>query len=142
MNTEKEKEKEIDECSKLILNAAGIQFVYLDQLDGLTVYRELLLSELKYDEIKKLIPYLKSKYSSSDMTSLQKNAEQLQKWPLLNIVRQILSRYQFRMVPIRKSDGYTLNGVKKYKRLFRIERKSVGSIIGNDDNDLSEDILT
>jgi hypothetical protein len=25
------------------------------------------------------------------------------------------------MTPIRKSDGYTLNGVKKYKRYFHIE---------------------
>jgi hypothetical protein len=138
-NQMEEKENQLDKNDKeleiILLNAAGIQFTDLNQLDGLTIYRELLLSDSKYEEIKKLIPTLKTKYSSSIMTSLQKNAEKVQKWPLLNIVRQILARFHFRMVPIRKSDGYTLDGVKKYKRLFRIERKPLAS---NDDNDLSE----
>jgi hypothetical protein len=57
------------------------------------------------------------------MTSLQKNAEKEQKWPLLNLVRQILNVYNYKMEPIRKSDGYTLEGVKKYKRFFQIIKK-------------------
>jgi hypothetical protein len=56
------------------------------------------------------------------MTSLQKNAEQCQKWPLLNLVRQILSVYSYKMTPIRKADGYNNKGIKKYKRYFRIEK--------------------
>lgn len=136
-----ENENQMDKNDKdleiFLLNAAGIQFTDLNQLDGLTIYRELLLSDSKYEEVKKLIPTLKTKYSSSVMTSLQKNAEKVQKWPLLNIVRQILARFHFRMIPIRKSDGYTLDGVKKYKRLFRIERMaSVAPFLDNDDNDL------
>jgi len=137
---DKDKENQLDQKEKeleiFLLNAAGIQFAELDQLDGLTIYRELLLSDSKYEEVKKLIPTLKTKYSSSVMTSLQKNAEKVQKWPLLNIVRQLLARVHFRMVPIRKSDGYTLDGVKKYKRFFRIERiQGAASILNNDDND-------
>jgi hypothetical protein len=58
------------------------------------------------------------------MTSLQKNADKSQKWPLLNLVRQILNVYDYKMDPIRKSDGYTLEGVKKYKRYFLINKKS------------------
>ena len=57
------------------------------------------------------------------MTSLQKNADKSQKWPLLNFVRQILNTYGYKMEPIRKSDGYTLEGVKKYKRYFQIKIK-------------------
>jgi hypothetical protein len=56
------------------------------------------------------------------MTSLQKNAETIQKWPLLNIVRQILQNYNYKMIPIRKCDGYTLDGIKKFKRFFQITR--------------------
>ena len=140
-----EKENQMEKNDKdleiFLLNAAGIQFTDLNQLDGLTIYRELLLSDSKYEEVKKLIPTLKTKYSSSVMTSLQKNAEKVQKWPLLNIVRQILARFHFRMIPIRKSDGYTLDGVKKYKRLFRIERMtSVAPFLDDDDNDNDNDL--
>ena len=86
--------------------------------------RDQLLSDNKYEEVKKLLPELKKIYSSSLMTSLQKNADKSQKWPLLNLVRQILNTHGYKMDPIRKSDGYTLEGVKKYKRYFLIKKKS------------------
>jgi hypothetical protein len=110
----------MDEESKLVLKIVGLEIDDFKNIDGLIIPRETLLSDNKYEEVKKLIPELKKKYSSSFMTSLQKNAEQSQKWPLLNLIRQILNVYGFKMVPIRKSDGYTLEGVKKYKRYFQI----------------------
>ena len=113
----------MDEVSKLILKQAGLEFNNEDNLNEQIIPREQLLCEKKYEEIKKLIPDLKKKFSSSFMTSLQKNAEKEQKWPLLNLVRQILNVYNYKMDPIRKSDGYTLEGVKKYKRFFQIIKK-------------------
>ena len=113
----------MDEDSKKILNTIGIIFESINDLDNFFIPREQLLSDLKYEEIKKLIPEIKKKFSSSLMTSLQKNAEKQQKWPLLNLVRQILNVYNFKMDPIRKSDGYTLEGKKKYKRFFQIKKK-------------------
>ena len=41
-----------------------------------------------------------------------------QRWPLINIVRQILKQYNFLFEPIRKSDGYTEDGKKKYTVLI------------------------
>jgi len=113
----------MDKESKIILKNVGIDFENLSELNGLFIPRETLLSDNKYDEIKKLIPELKKNYSSSLMTSLQKTAEQSQKWPLLNLVRQILNIYNYKMEPVRKADGYTLEGVKKYKRFFLIKKK-------------------
>ena len=113
----------MDEYSKKILNNIGINIDPINDLDNFFIPREQLLSDLKYEEIKILIPELKKKFSSSFMTSLQKNAEKEQKWPLLNLVRQILNVYNYKMDPIRKSDGYTLEGVKKYKRFFQIIKK-------------------
>ena len=110
--------------SKKILNTIGINFESIDNLDNFFIPREQLLSDLKYEEIKILIPDLKKKFSSSFMTSLQKNAKQEQKWPLLNLVRQILNVYNYQMEPIRKSDGYTLEGIKKYKRFFQIKKNN------------------
>ena len=113
----------MEEESRIILKEIGFKFSELNDLDGLIIPREELLSDLKYDKIKNLLPNLKKIYSSSFMTCLQKNADLSQKWPLLNLVRQLLSFYNYKMEPIRKSDGYTIEGVKKYKRFFQIKKK-------------------
>lgn len=129
----------MNEESKLVFKLIGLQIQELNELDGLIIPREVLLSDNKYDEVRKLIPNLKQNYSSSLMTSLHKNADKTQRWPLLNLVRQILNTYRYKMEPIRKSDGYTLEGVKKYKRYFEIKKMQ---LITNDNNneDNDEDI--
>ena len=110
-----------------VLSEIGIQIEKLDNAKGLFIERDQLLSDTKYDEVKKLIPQLKQTYSSSFLTSLQKDADKTQKWPLLNLVRQMFSIHGFKMEPIRKSNGYTLEGVKKYKRFFLIREKNNNS---------------
>jgi hypothetical protein len=115
-----------------VLSEIGIQIEKLDNAKGLFIERDQLLSDTKYDEVKKLIPQLKQTYSSSFLTSLQKDADKTQKWPLLNLVRQMFSTHGFKMEPIRKSNGYTLEGVKKYKRFFLIrEKNNSSSLIKN-----------
>jgi hypothetical protein len=113
----------MDDEMKDIFKNIGIECNDFSELNGQIIPREQLLSDSKYDEIKLQIPCLKKKYSSSLITSLQKNADILQKWPLLNFVRQILNIYGYTMEPVRKSDDYTLEGVKKYKRYFIIKKK-------------------
>ena len=107
----------MEETSKFILEYVGLD---TQHLSGQMIPRETLLNNAKYDELKTRIPELKKLFSSSALTSLQKTAEQSQKWPLLNLIRQILNGYKYQMKPIRKSDGYTALGVKKYKRFFLI----------------------
>ena len=114
----------MDDEIKSIFMIVGLEINHFDQLNEMIISRETLLSDDKYDELKYLIPELKKNYSSSFMTSLQKNAEKEQKWPLLNLIRQILHVYGYKMEPIRKSDGYTLEGVKKYKRYFLIHKNT------------------
>jgi len=114
----------MDDEIKSIFKIIGLDVNHFDQVNGLLISRETLLSDDKYEELKFIIPELKKNYSSSFMTSLQKNADKSQKWPLLNLVRQILHVYGYGMEPIRKSDGYTLEGIKKYKRFFLIHKKN------------------
>lgn len=117
----------MDDEFKILFGIIGLEINYLHELNGLTISREILLSHDKYDETKYIIPDLKKKFSSSFMTSLQKNADKSQKWPLLNLIRQILHVYGYKMKPIRKADGYTLEGVKKYKRYFLIDKKNMSN---------------
>ena len=119
----------MDDEIKYIFKFIGLEVNNFHDLNGITISRDVLLSDNKYDEIKYLIPKLKQIFSSSFMTSLQKNAEHSQKWPLLNLIRQILHNYGYRMEPIRKADGYTLDGVKKYKRYFLIINKNTNTKI-------------
>ena len=107
-----------------ILNLSGIVIEELNNLDGLLISRDILLDYEKYNKIKEFLKTLRqhSDFSSSTLTCLHNGADIKQKWPLLNLVRQILKVKNFRMVPIRKSDGKDGKGKKKYKRFFRIEK--------------------
>ena len=107
------------------LKKCNIQFEEADQLDGHMLPREMMLSNSVYEKVKEDIVELRKKYSSSSLTALQKTAEKDQKWPLLNLVRQVLKIHNYIMKPIRKSDGYTKEGKKKYKRFFQIKKVKV-----------------
>tara|TARA_B100000795_G_scaffold231385_1_gene189189 strand:- start:589 stop:951 length:363 start_codon:yes stop_codon:yes gene_type:complete len=102
------------------LKKCNIQFDNEKQLDGQIIQREVLLSKDTYTMVKPHIVELKKRFSSSSLTSLQHTAETGQKWPLLNLVRQILKICNYQMKPIRKSNGYTKEGKKKYRRYFLI----------------------
>jgi hypothetical protein len=113
----------IDEISKKILVATGILVNSKDYPDEILILRDMLIKNEIYDSLKNDILELKKTLSSSSLTSLQKDAEKNQKWPLLNLVRQILNVYGYKMIPVRKCDGYTLDGIKKFKRYFQVVKK-------------------
>ena len=104
------------------LHKCDFVFDKIEQLDGMLIPRDMLLDEKKYLDISQNIVELKKIFSSSMLTSLQTNAQKKQKWPLLNLVRQILKSNDYKMEPIRKSNGYTKDGKKKYLRFFLIKK--------------------
>ena len=112
----------MNETIKQFLNKVGIEFENVEELDGQLIHRDILLNKDLYEEIKKDIPELKKLFSSSSHTSLHKNAEESQKWPIINITRQILKSCNFDMEPIRRSDGKTKDGKKRFKRYFKISK--------------------
>ena len=99
------------------------------QLKGQLIPRDILLSSNTYEEVKLDIVELKKKFSSSALTSLQSRAQREQKWPLLNLVRQILRVCNYKMDPVRRSDGYDDDGKKKYKRFFLIKKLKVVQVV-------------
>jgi hypothetical protein len=105
------------------LNKAGMQCEKFEDLDGLQIPREDLLNMSNYEKAKENIPALKKLFSSSYLTSLQSSATKTQKWPLINLIRQILRYSGYNLMPKRLCDGYTSEGVKKYRRIFIIEKQ-------------------
>jgi hypothetical protein len=121
-------DKNDDDKNKLYIinffNKCNIVCDNIDNLDGIIIYRDTLINPILYDKIKPDIPIFKTILNSSIFTSVQKNAENNQRWPLINLIRQILKRYNYELKPKRLADGYTKDGQKKYKRLFEIKKKS------------------
>jgi hypothetical protein len=108
-----------------------IDLSYQD-LNGMLIPREVLLNDTTYDKIKMNIPLLKQFFSSSTMTSLQSDADTNQKWPLLNLIRQILRTYDYKLLPNRLCDGRSSDGKKKYKRIFIIEKMKLSAATQNE----------
>ena len=114
-------ENEINDYGKYILNRVGIQFNQWSDINKDEIDREKLLNDELYNTIKSDIILIKKHFSSSTLTSLQNNAEKKQKWPLLNLVRQILKVHGYKLTPQRKANGYTKSGQKLFRRFFIIE---------------------
>lgn len=110
----------IQEKIKKFLNKCNLQFNHFDELDGQAIPRNILLDNNLYNEMKGDIHCLKDIFSSSAMTCLQKNAPVKQRWPLLNLVRQILKNLNYKLEPFRKSNGYDKNGKKIFVRYYKI----------------------
>ena len=104
------------------LNLCGIHSVSIQSLDNIIFERNILLNQDTYQKVREKIPEIKNLFSSSYLNSLHKNAMDNQKWPLINIVRQILNSIGFKLVPIRKANGYTKDKQKIYKRFFKISK--------------------
>lgn len=123
------------------LNNCGIVCAAIDDIDGMLIPREVLLCDKQYANAKEQIPKLRHLFSSSYMTSLQNNASQVQTWPLINLVRQTLKMCNRRMRPIRMADGYTNDGIKKFKRAFIIEQiRPKINTYDNEDGNFEDDL--
>ena len=109
------------------MNKIGLPIEEECDLENQLVPREMFLDKITYKKIYDEIPVLKNYIKSSNSTCLHKNAEASQRWPLLNITRQILKNYNYRMTPIRKAEGYAEDGSKIYKRYFLISNCDVSN---------------
>ena len=116
---------------KSFLNKCKILINEFDDLNGFLLPREIFLDKDIYNSVKEDISILKQVFTSSALTSLQSNAEENQKWPLLNLVRQILRSCHYKMTPKRVSAGYTKDGKKIYKRMFIINKLSQTELSGD-----------
>lgn len=117
-----EENKEITDYGKHLLNLIGIEFTNWDEIIKNEIERDALLNTHLYQNVKDTITLVKKHFSSSTLTSLQNNAESKQKWPLLNLVRQILKIHGYKLTPQRKANGYTKCGKKLFRRFFIIEK--------------------
>lgn len=107
----------MDQISQNILSKVGIDLT--NNIDvSLLIKRDVLLDDNIYETIKPQINELKTIINSHNHTCLHRDADSIQKWPLINLVRQILHHYNYNMGPIRKC--VSKNGNKVYTRYYLI----------------------
>jgi hypothetical protein len=115
------------ELMSFICIALNIQ---ADELqDGIVIPRDMLLSPEKYEQLKPSIARLKKIFSSKCMTSMHASAEYNQKWPCLNLVRQVLKRMGYDIEPERRCAGRDEGGKKIFERFFKIHKREKFTVV-------------
>ena len=107
---------------KEIFSIINYNIEYKEDLFKLLISQKYLLSnEFKY-KINKLIPKLKKQYNSTTLTCLHKNSLDKQKFPTINLIRQILKCNNLKLKPHVICKGYYKCTNKKiFERYFVIK---------------------
>ena len=103
-----------------LLKIINIDIDSLDKLNNCNIERDLLMDEDVIEQYYKFIPKLKEFYNSDELTCLHKNSLQKQKFPAINMLRQILKASGFLLKPKVVCLGY-VGKDKITKRYFIIE---------------------
>ena len=111
---------------KEMLSQINIKFDTIDELVDTEILRSDILSEEICNYFQKYQKTLKTLgYKTGTLTSLHKNNYVKQKWPAINMLRQLLKCNNLHMKPFVKSDGYDKSsGKKKTIRYFIIKKNS------------------
>ena len=106
-----------------ILAVLGITIKTEQDLFGVLIHRDDLLRVDIEQRLAEFVDTLKEKYKSSMLNCLHKNRDDKQKFPAINLVRQILKCNGYKLKPLVFSKGYSKhNGKKLVERNFKIVR--------------------
>jgi hypothetical protein len=109
--------------------------------DGLVIERDMLVSKEKYEALKPHIVELKKIFSSKCMTSMHACAEFNQRWPCLNLVRQVLKRMGYDIEPERRCAGRDQDGKKIFERFFKLHKRDDVNQIDDTHDSLTPQVL-
>ena len=125
-----------NELMAFICTALNLQSHELKE--GVIVPRDMLIDPVKYEKIKPHIASLKKIFSSKTMTSMHSSAESTQKWPCLNLVRQVLKRMGYDIRPERRCAGRDESGKKLFERFFQVYKSEKFTVIENNEEHSDE----
>ncbi len=115
-------DKKIEEILLAMFLKLNIELTSLTEFEGMVIERDVFLEESLYPNLLHFIPKIKDFLKSSYLTSLHKNSEQKQRFPCINLFRQVLKFANIKMSPFVISQGYEkTTGKKIIKRFFRLE---------------------
>ena len=107
------KDKNIELITKMF-KFFEIEIENIDDLVGIEIERDILITKEAVAFLQSLQNSFKEcGYKTGVLTALFKNNLTKQKWPALNMMRQILKCNNIRMQPLIKSNGYNKSTGKK-----------------------------
>ena len=96
----------------------------ISELTNLTIQRDTLLQKEIKNKLMELIPELKLVYKSSYLNCLHDNSIFKQKFPAINLLRQVLKCHHLSLTPKIVSNGYErVTGKKRVNRIFIIQKQ-------------------
>ena len=105
-----------------IFEAIDIKITNREDLGNIILRQDTLKDRNLIEELYRKAPNLKSFYNSSKLTCLHKNSLDKQKFPAVNMYRQLLKCNNFKMEPYVVSKGYNkYSGKKIVERFYRIK---------------------
>jgi hypothetical protein len=117
-------DKDID-LLRNMLSYIGIQFREINELVDKAVSRERLLEDATVEYYNTIFKpqWRELNYNTGKLTSLRKNNIETQKFPAVNMLRQILRCHKLHLRPHIRSMGYDPNtGKKRYIHEYVIHR--------------------
>lgn len=115
-------ELQLDEIVIKMFAHLNIEINEISELDELVLDRDIFIDNSLYPKLYTYIANIKDFLKSSYLTSLQSNCDKKQRFPCINLFRQILKCYRYKMSPLVISQGYNKStGKKIIKRFFKIE---------------------
>lgn len=107
------------ELLRSLLKVINIEMTDRETLNGTSFERDILLTEDVIHKYYSMIKKLKTTYTSDILTCLHVNSVLKQKFPAINMLRQILKCNHFKLKPVVITLGYSGN-IKLVKRYFKI----------------------
>ena len=123
----------LDKLRSLLL-VCGVEAPDSTALDGIEIDRETLLEPQRYIDAHEHIIGFRELLSSSYLTSLPSTAGVNQRWPLLNLLRQIMRTYGYALKPLRRAAGSRthhqrcVDGVRRRRAASVARRRVLGSL--------------
>ena len=118
MNVSHDKEKFI--LLKEIFDTINYKINTYNDLNFVTLEQDYLKQKTVIHKLYNLIPKLKKKYDSHTLTCLHINSINKQKFPAVNMIRQILKKNNYKLTPYCVCRGYYADGKKRLERYYKI----------------------
>ena len=107
-----------------LLSLLNINCNSIEELINKTIEQELLRGSNIIEKYYEMIPELKKHYNSEMLNCLHKNSLKKQKFPAVNMLRQVLKCNHLALTPKIVSNGYEkVTGKKKVSRIFVIQKQ-------------------